>query len=310
MPIVLFYSPFKEADGWREQLALHIPDLDFRAWPDWGDPEEGEFAVVWEPPQGELYKYENLKAIFSLGAGIDHLTRDPELPRDVPIVRLADRGLTIGMTEFVVMSVLYHHREMIDYRSQQQNSEWKVREQIPPWHRSVGIMGIGALGVDSIAKLAPFGFRLNGWSRTPKDLTGVNCFHGEEGLTTFLNRTEILVCLLPLTPETQGILNAKNFFALPRGAAVINVARGGHLVEQDLLDALEQGQISTATLDVFLQEPLPPGHPFWKHPRIIVTPHAASQTLLETAAEYIAAGIQKVHRNEPLEHVADLQRGY
>lgn len=214
------------------------------------------------------------------------------------------------MSEFVVMSVLHHHRDMIDYRAQQQNREWKVREQIVPWHRCVGIMGLGALGTDAIAKLAPFGFDICGWSRTPKQLTGVTCYRGEEGLTAFLHRTEILVCLLPLTRETNGILNARTFSALPRGAAVINVARGDHLVDQDLLDALDSGHIRAATLDVFHEEPLPADHPFWKHPNIIVTPHAASQTLPESAAEYIAEGIQKIHTNEPLEHVANLERGY
>lgn len=308
--MVLLFKSEAMPEAWVDALQALAPGLEVRVWPHWGAPEAADFALVWKPPKGELAKYPNLKAIFSIGAGIDHLASDPELPRHIPLVRMVDPSLTAGMTEYVVMSVLHHHRYMLDYGAQQRAGQWHLQGQIPPWRRRVGVMGLGVLGGDALAKLRVFDFDLAGWSRRPKQIPGVATFHGPEGFAEFLAGSQILVCLLPLTAETEGILNARTFQALPRGAAVINAARGGHLVEEDLLAALGSGQISGATLDVFHEEPLPANHPFWAHPRVIVTPHAASLTIPETAARYIVDSMAKACAGQPLDNVVDLARGY
>jgi glyoxylate/hydroxypyruvate reductase A len=308
--MILLFKSEAMPEAWVDALQSLEPGLEVRVWPDWGVPEEADFALVWKPPKGELAKYPNLRAIFSIGAGIDHLASDPELPRHIPLVRMVDPSLTAGMTEYVVMSVLHHHRYMLDYAAQQRASRWHMLDQVPPWRRRVGIMGLGVLGGDALAKLKVFDFDLAGWSRRPKEIPGVATFHGPEGFTDFLAGSQILICLLPLSAETEGILNARAFQALPRGAAVINAARGGHLVEDDLLAALASGQVSGATLDVFHEEPLPADHPFWAHPRVIVTPHAASLTIAETAARYIVESMAKARAGRPLDNVVDLSRGY
>lgn len=308
--ILLFKSDSDPADVWREALLRLEPELEFRAWPDWGDTGEAEFALIWNPPGDALERCGSLKAIFSLGAGVDHLVGAPGLPAGVPVVRLIDRSLTTGMTEFVVLSVLTHHRFMLDYAAQQKERVWRQIPQVPPWRRRVGILGFGVLGGDAADKLAHFGFDLAAWSRRPKRREGIACFHGEEQLADFLARTEILVCLLPLTPQTEGILDSERLAALPRGAVLISVARGRHVVEDDLLAALDSGQLGAASLDVFHQEPLPADHPLWRHPRVILTPHAAALTMPETAAESIVAGMRKARAGEALENVIDLEQGY
>ena len=307
---LLFKGDIDRGNAWQRSLLELDPTLDVRTWPDVGDPVEIEFALVWAPPEGQLKSLPNLKAIFSVGAGIDHFASDPDMPVGVPVVRMVEPGLTAGMTEFVVMSVLHHHRFMVDYANQQAAGEWHELQQVPAAKRCVGILGLGVLGTDAAEKLSVFGFQLAGWSRRAKDIPGVDCFHGPAGLTPFLNRSDILVCLLPLTPETEGILNARTFAQLPKGASVINVARGGHLVEEDLVPALDSGQISGATLDVFREEPLPEGHPFWRHPRIVLTPHVASMTNTETAAQVVLDNIRRCRAGEPLAHVVDWNRGY
>jgi glyoxylate/hydroxypyruvate reductase A len=309
----LFLSPTASAEAaeqWRDLLLRLDPTIDFRRWPDTGPVEEIEFALVWCPPPGELRRYPNLKAIFSMGAGVETLLQDPDLPREIPIVRLVDRGLTASMTEYVLLHVLRYHRRVPEFEELQRRREWVQLDYPLPWERKVGVMGLGVLGGDAAAKLAALGFDVAGWSRTPKQLPGVTGYHGEAGLAPFLARSEILVCLLPLTPETAGILNARSFAALPRGAAIINAARGGHLVEADLLAALESGQVSYAALDVFAEEPLPPDHPFWTHPRITVTPHVASDTPPQTAAETIFRSMRLAREGRPLGNRVDLAAGY
>lgn len=307
---LLIKTDIDRGDAWAEALTENYPGLKVALWPYEGDPAAITYALVWQPPKGELKRYPNLKAIFSIGAGIDHLASDPELPRSVPIVRMVEPGLTAGMSEYVVLAVLNHHRFMLDYAAMRRARVWEEIPQLPAEARQVGVLGLGVLGRDALEKLKPFGFRLAGWSRTPKSITGITCFHGSGGLNEFLAGTDILVCLLPLTPETKGILNAKTFARLPAGAAVINVGRGAQLVEEDLLAALDSGQISGATLDVFQQEPLPEDHPFWDHPRIFMTPHVASMTIPTTAARQVVANIQRLEAGEALQHVVDLQRGY
>jgi glyoxylate/hydroxypyruvate reductase A len=307
---LLIKTDIDRGNAWAEALAANYPELKTVNWPFKGDPAEIDYALVWQPPKGELKRYPNLKAIFSVGAGIDHLASDPDLPAGVPVVRMVEPGLTAGMSEYVVLAVLNHHRFMLDYAAQRRAKVWEEIPQLPAEARQVGILGLGVLGRDAAEKLKPFGFRLAGWSRSPKSITGVTCFHGSGGLDAFLGGTDILVCLLPLTAETTGILNGETFARLPPGAAVINVGRGKQLVEADLLAALDSGQIGGATLDVFQNEPLPEDHPFWAHPRVFMTPHIASMTVPQSAVRAVVANIQRLESGEALQHVVDLKRGY
>lgn len=307
---VLFNSRTDAPDEWRAALLALDPGIDFRLWPDTGPVEDIEFALVWLHEPGDLRRYPNLKVIFQLGAGVDNLLTDKDLPNGVPIVRLVDQGMTVGMSEYVLLHVLRHHRRVPELEAQQRRREWVQLPYPLPWQRKVGIMGLGVLGSDTAAKLAALGFDVAGWSRTGKDLPGVACFHGPDGLAPFLARSEILVCMLPLTRETAGILGSRTFARLPRGAAVINAARGGHVVAEDLIAALDSGQLGYATLDVFTPEPLPPDHPFWTHPRITVTPHVASLTQSQTAAAVIVEGMRRARAGQNLEHVVDVAAGY
>lgn len=309
---LLFTSKYDDPAAWRAALAAELPDEDFRVWPDEeGDPEEIEFALAWGPKRGELARFPNLKAIFSLGAGVEHLFRDPDLPPGVPVVRLVDPGLTLRMTEYVVHWVLHFHRGFHAYAESQRRGAWEQRPApAPPEKRRVGILGLGALGSDAAETLAALGFDVAGWSRSPKDLDDVRCFSGADAFHPFLSELDIAVCLLPLTDETRGLIDRRALAALPQGAYLINAGRGPQVVEQDLLDALESGHIGAATLDVFEIEPLRDGHPFWTHPKVIITPHVASQTSPDTAVPEIAANIRRIRSGEAPYPTADRARGY
>ncbi len=306
---LIFYSPLNPADQWEAELAKHIPDLDFRAWDDPGDPAEIDMALCWKPPPGGLAGFPNLKIIFSLAAGIDHLLLDPELP-EVPIVRMVEPSLTAGVAEYLTLHVLRHHKDMRRFDEQQRAGEWAEYFAPPAERRRVGILGLGAIGGEAARMLHAIGFEVAGWSRSAKQVAGVKSFHGDDQLDEFLRRTDILVCILPNTPATQDILNAGLFAKLPQGASLINAGRGIQLVEQDLLDALASGRISEATLDVFRTEPLPAGHPFWRHPRITVTPHSAGDPFADSAAKTVAENILRFRRGEKLPHVFDRAAGY
>lgn len=310
MPTLLFVSPTDDPAPWVAPLAAGLPGFDIRIWPDIGDPAAIDYALAWKPPPGLLAGLPNLKAIFSLGAGVDALLDDPTLPRAVPLVRMVDRGLTEGMTEWVCAHALAWHRQAAAYRAQQAQRLWHPREEKLARERRVGVLGLGVLGSDAARMLAALRFDVAGWSRSPKTVPGVDCRHGEDGLAAVLAGSELLVCLLPLTAETEGILNARLFAQLPRGAHLINAARGRHLVEADLLAALDSGQLSGATLDVFATEPLPPDHPFWADPRITVSPHVASLTHARSAAAHVVEGIRRAEAGLPLTNVVDRTRGY
>jgi len=303
-------DPTGEFQAWIPVLERLDPNRQVRLWPDTGPEDAIEYALVWRPEPGDLRRYPNLKAIFNLGAGVDALLKDETLPENVPLVRLVDEGLTGGMTEYVVYHVLRYHRRVPELEEAQRRSEWRPLLYPLTRDRRVGMLGIGVLGGDAAAKLVGLGFDVAGWSRTKKSLPGVTSFFGWDQLAGFLNRTEILVCLLPLTEETTGIINAKTLAQLPRGAAVINAGRGGHVVQDDLLAALDSGHIGYATLDVFTPEPLPNEHPFWTHPRVTVTPHNASLTQAETAATVVLEGIRRMERGELPENVVDRALGY
>jgi glyoxylate/hydroxypyruvate reductase A len=306
----MIVCPGEDLAPWIRSLKGLDPALAIRVWPDVADVTEIEFALVWNHPPGELRRYPNLKCIASLGAGVDRILGDSELPRGVPVTKVVDAALMRAMTEYVALAVLNHYRDMDRYRRDQERQQWAPRFPRPREAMAIGIMGLGQLGADSAAKLRDMGFAVGGWSRTPKQIDGVESFHGSEQLTRFLSRTDVLICLLPLTPQTRGILNRGTFQGLRRGSYVINVARGGHLVEEDLVEALDTGQLSGACLDVFREEPLPARHPFWVHPRILVTPHVSSLTDPDAVAPQILENYRRVMAGDPPLYQVDVERGY
>ena len=307
---LLFRSSIDSAARWQAEMAHLAPDLDMRIWPEIGDAAEIEYALVWRPEPGLLASLPNLKLILSLGAGVDHILCDPQLPAGVPIVRLVDPYLTDAMGEYVALQVLRLHRRDLDYRAQQQAEVWRELAQKNAGERPVGILGFGEIGQAVGGKLAALGFPVSGWGRRERMIAGFRTYAGAGGLSQLLTESEILVCLLPLTPETTGILCARTFAALPRGAGLVNAGRGRHLVENDLLAALDGGQLSAAVLDVFRDEPLPPGHPFWRHPRIVITPHVAADTHPPTALPIIADAIRDLEAGRPVANLVDPRRGY
>ncbi len=308
--VLLVNAPTENGQAWREMFLELEPSLEVRVWPEVGDAAEVEVAFAWKPQPGDLARYPNLRAVFSLGAGVDGLLADPAFPRQVPLVRMVDPNLGVLMTEYVLASVLRHHCELDHYQRLQQAGRWEKRVRPAAADRVVGVMGMGELGARAAGALLGLGFSVRGWSRRIRTLPGLETFAGEAGLTAFLAGTQILVCLLPLTAQTRGILGASTFSCLPRGSCLVNAARGGHVVEADLLAALDSGQLASATLDVFETEPLPSGHPFWSHPRILVTPHIASVTSLPTAAALVVDNLRQWRAGGTLRNVVDPDRGY
>lgn len=306
---LLFYSEDDDPEAWRREVTRLVPDLEWRTWPAIGDPAAIDCALVWLPPPGLLAGLPNLKAIFSLAAGVDAMLLDPTLP-GLPLVRMVDRSLTTTMSEFVLLHALRYHRLLDVYAAQQRRGQWRLALPPAPASRVVGVMGLGVLGRDAAVTLAGHGFTVKGWSRTARAIDGVTCLAGPERLGDFLADLDLLVCLLPLTAETEGVLCADLFARLEPGCRLLNVGRGGHLVEGDLLAALDGGRIAHATLDVAREEPLPDAHPFWRHPRIDVTPHAASYTRPDTGAVGIAESLRRLADGRPLLNVVDRARGY
>lgn len=307
---LLFLSEADPVDDWKNALLAEIPDLDIRIWPDQvGDPSEIDLALVWRPPPGELKRYPNLKAILSLGAGIDSLVEDDTLP-DLPLARMVDPTLTRTMADYILLATLRHHRQFDLFEREQRAQNWTFAFPKRVQDRKVGILGLGVLGTASALALKAQGFDVAGWSRSAKTMPDIATFHGRDQLEVFLSRTEILVCLLPLTEDTKGILNIDIFNRLPKGAYLINAARGPHLVDDDLLKALDNKQLAGATLDVFDQEPLPSDHPLWRHPNILITPHVASYCVPETAAKGVADNIRLARTGAKLNHQVDRNKGY
>lgn len=307
---LLFAAAGERAEPWTKAFAEIAPEIDFRLYAAGEAPSDAPYCLAWKATSGIWPKLRKLKVIFCLGAGVDRLLSDPDLPQGVPLVRMVEPELTRGMVEYVLWQCLYHHRKVWELEAAQSCATWRPHTYPAPWDRTIGIMGLGELGTAAAAKLVEFGFKVRGWSRSPKSLPKVESFHGTDQLPAFLAATEILVCLLPLTAETRGILDASLFAQLPRGASVINPARGGHLVEADLSAAMASGQVAAATLDVFETEPLPADHPFWSTERLYITPHNASITDPRSAAWRIARQIARFEAGEGLENVVDRARGY
>jgi glyoxylate/hydroxypyruvate reductase A len=300
---------------WQARFSALAPRREVRIWPDRvGDPAEIGYVCAWKPPPGLFAQFPHLKAIFSLGAGVDHLTGDPLLPA-VPLVRVVDRDLTARMTEHVVLHVLLHHRRLRLYERQQRERVWHEHAQPAANEVAVGILGLGVLGRDAAEVLARIGFRVASFGRTEKSVPGIETFHGQAGLDAFLARTEILVCLLPHTPATEGILNLTLLRKLKRdgalgGAYLINVGRGRLQIDADILAALEEGTLAGASLDVFPTEPLPRESPLWAHPNVVITPHNAAVSDPRALAKNVLTQIERFERGLPLEHVVDRAAGY
>jgi glyoxylate/hydroxypyruvate reductase A len=311
MMAILLSTKTSAMEAWRDALLAVDPGLDIRLFPAAGDPADIEAAVVWTShDMAELRRYPNLRLIVSMGAGVDHLMRPPGPPPGIPVARLVDERLTQGMTEWVLLNVLRFHRQDAEYRAQQAARTWDELPAPDTALRRIGILGLGALGGDAARRLLALGFPVMGWSRRPKDFPGVETFHGEDGLAAMLSRSDILICLLPLTPDTRGVLNARTLGLLPRGAFLLNAARGGHVVQDDLLAALDEGQVAAAALDVFEPEPLPADHPFWSHPQVVLTPHAASITIPRSAAPQVVENIHRARAGLAPINQVDFGAGY
>ncbi|TDQ18791.1 glyoxylate/hydroxypyruvate reductase A [Algoriphagus boseongensis] len=300
-------SPGRNPQIWIDALKYSKPDIDIQVYPDIDRPENVEMALLWQHPPGYLKNFPNLKLISSLGAGVDHILSDPAVPEQMPIVRIVDEKLTWSMTNYVIMGVLNFHRQLTRYQADQKRKVWDMSNpEIPV---KVGVMGVGALGGDVLDKLNYMGFSVAGFGFSEKSDFPYPYFSKNQ-LKEFLSEINVLVCLLPLTPETEGILSLELFKNCQPGTFLINVARGKHLVEEDLIPALEKGYLSGALLDVYRKEPLPTEHPFWEESRIQLTPHIASVTNPQAAAPQIIENFRRLKSNQPLVNLVNRERGY
>lgn len=306
---LVFYSGFDDPAAWTAALKRELPDLDVRVHPQVGDPADVRYALVWKPPAGFFGQFRNLALVTNLGAGVDSLVGRDDLP-DVPITRLSDPGMVSLMTSYVLFAVIRYARDIHEFEAAQRKREWRYIHPRALSSIKVGVLGLGELGAAAASALAQLGFDVRGWARTRKEIAGVQCVAGRDRLDAFLADTEILVVMLPLTPETRNLIGARELALLPRGAKFINASRGAVVDEAALLAALRSGQIAQATLDVFAVEPLPPEHPFWGMDNVLITPHLASITVPEAAARDVAESIRRVRSGrEPL-HRVDPRRGY
>ena len=290
------------------ELKKHQPDWQYFAWP---SDEPCDYVVGWKPPAELFARQPGLKAVINYGAGVDAILAMHAVPAHMPIVRLEDAGMAQQMAEYAIYGVIYHQRHMHVYHAQQRAIRWQQHEDRGNVQRpTVGVMGLGEMGGTVATKLAAFGYSVRGWSRSKREIENVLTFAGHDSLPTFLSGCDVLVSALPLTESTKGILNAVSLAQLPRGAFLVNAGRGGHLVDADVVAALASGQLGGALLDVFNEEPLPRGHPFWTHPRVIVTPHIAATTPIKDACAQIVAKISAMDRGEAVSGIVDPNVGY
>lgn len=307
---LLYHGLEQRGRVWREIVAARVPRMPFLHWGhDAVDPEAVRYIAAWNAPPEFIAQFPNLEILFSVGAGIDQLPIEA-LPPQVRVVRMVEQGIISGMAEYVAMACLALHRDLPFFISEQRAGRWSYRHTRLASQSRIGVMGLGELGRAALDVLGPLGFPLSGWSRTAREIAGVACFAGKDQLDAFLMQADILVCLLPLTVETRGILCRETFAKMPVGSAVINAGRGGHLVADDLIEALDQGQLRAAMLDVTSPEPLPEGHAFYSHPAIFLTPHVAAETRHETAGEVLADNLQRLLAGAPLVGEVDRTRGY
>jgi glyoxylate/hydroxypyruvate reductase A len=305
---LLILMPNRDSSELEGALRRCEPQLDLRVWPQCGDPADIVFVVSWNHPPGELRRFPSLRAVASFGAGVDHMLGDHDFPCGVEVVRMIDDDLVRDMAEYVCCAVLSHRRSWLHYHDLARERRWRPS----PYPRSsrVVVLGLGRLGRVAARRLHSFGLDVIGWSRSLKSIEGIKCIQGRPALESALAGADYVACLLPLTPETEGILDASLFACMKPGAYLINVGRGRHLIEADLLAALDQARLGGACLDVFVTEPLPADHPFWNHPRITITPHVASLTNQESVAAQILDSYRRAVEGRPLLNRVDLERGY
>lgn len=306
---LVFYSAFDDPAAWRNALQAELPDLDVRIHPDVGNADEVKYALVWKPPAGFFARFRNLKLVTNLGAGVDSLVSRDDLP-PIPISRLSDPGMVSLMSSYVLFAAIRYARDIPIFEQAQRQREWRYVHPRALSTIKIGVLGLGELGAPAAMALAQAGFDVRGWARLPKSVPGVSCFAGPDVLQRFLADSEILVVMLPLTPETRGLLGAREIALLPKGAKLINVSRGAVVDEAAMIGALRSGQLGGATLDVFTVEPLPKDHVLWGMENVLITPHLASITVPEAAARDVAESIRRVRAGlEPL-HRTDPGRGY
>ncbi len=305
------------AEEFHSEAKTQAPDRDIRLWPEAGNAAEIRHALAWQPEPGALKAYPNLETIVSVGAGVDHLLRDPDLPA-VPVIRYIDPDLTGRMVEYVTLHTLLHTRRMLEYRDAQAASDWHYFPEPAAHQVRVGIMGLGVLGTAAANTLRAIGYQVRGWTRSPRTVGGVACFSGADGLDPFLAETDMLAVLLPYTPETHGIIDRALLGKLSRegrhprlpGPVLINAGRGGLQVETDILAALEAGELYAASLDVFETEPLPSASPFWHHPRVVITPHIAAESTPTSIVGYFLRHVARLEQGLAPENVVDRTAGY
>lgn len=308
-PVFLYKADPQRGRLWAETFRREAPGIDFRLWPHAGDGMDVRFLAAWEPPRDLAMRFPNLQVLFSTGAGVDQFDL-AALPPRLPVVRMVEPGIIQGMVEYVTHAVLDLHRDMPAYRRQQQSGEWTPLPVSLAGEKRVGVLGLGTLGRAVLAQLQHFGFDCEGWSRSRHVIEGVRCHAGEQELDTFLQRTDILVCLLPLTDATRGFLDASVFARLPQGAALVHVGRGPQLDIDALVTALDTGHLNEVVLDVTYPEPLPREHPLWRQPRIRITPHIASMTQPDSAAREVIRNLQRLEAGEPMVGLVDRSLGY
>lgn len=307
---ILFVAADPKPERWTDLIQQHLPDAEIQVWkpgnPSWG----ADYAIVWHPPAALFDKEPQLKALFNLGAGVDALVRIPNLPRDLPIVRLEDAGMAVQMAEYVAYHVIGISRDMDYYRDQQAAGQWKLRRPIERSEWPVGVLGLGQIGQRVARTFAALDYPVCGWARSDHAIDGVRSFAGEAGLDGFLGQTRVLINTLPLTDSTRDLIDYSLLSRLRPDAVVINVGRGEHLVDEDLCRAIDEGKVARAVLDVFREEPLPSEHPFWRMPQVTITPHVSARTLREATVAQIAEKIVALEKGQSISGVIDIQRGY
>lgn len=308
MALLYKADPARGAE-WRTLLAERRPDLKFHIWPESHDANAVRVLAMWTPEEAMFARYPNLEIVISTGAGVDQFDLSA-IPPHIPLIRMSDPGIIAAMTEYVLLGVLTLHRDALSYRQNQRADIWKEIRIVPAARRHIGVLGLGRLGENVARQLRDLGFPVLGWSRTPRNIEGVTCYSGNESLRDFATQCNIVVCLLPLTNETRHIINAEFLSWLPEGASLVNAGRGAHAVTDDLLAALDSGRLSGAVLDVTDPEPLPPGHPLWQHPRVMITPHVATMTDPAAAVDFVLETMDRHQQGSPLRGLIDRSRGY
>lgn len=307
---LLFIAPNRNMKRWEKAVLEEDPDLDVEIWPDVADPKRVQFAVTWRQPEHVLNQYPNLKAISSIGAGVNHILEDDTVPNDLPICRVVSPSLNRQMQEYVLSAVLNYQRNTFTYFKQKQQGVWKEHRNKSPDEIHSGVMGLGALGRPIAEELARFNYKASGWSKSRKEIEDVDTFAGQDEFEDFLTQTNVLICVLPLTEETRDILDLDVFKKMQHPGFLINVARGEHLVEEDLIYALDKGWMEGACLDVFSEEPLSENHPFWNRENIMITPHVSSVTEPDEVAGQLVENYKRLMSGMELKHTVDRQKGY